>query len=107
MSLVRNASLLHIKRSSLGLKQQIAYCLDEYKGGSSIVQLAKEMNYSPYLLARYMVEEISTCKENKIPLSDVMKDPEGMLSHLDDISPAFHHTERNHPSHQNVGERDE
>jgi hypothetical protein len=53
-----------------------------------------------------MVEEISTCKENKKALSDVMKDPEGMLSHIDAISPTYHDAERHHTNLQNVGEQD-
>jgi hypothetical protein len=106
MSLARNASLIHIKKSSLGLKQRIPSLLDQYKKGSSIVQLAKETTYSPYLLARYIVEEISTCKENKKALSAVMKDPEGMLSNFSAISPAYQDVERNDPILQNDGERD-
>ena len=106
MSLVRNASLVHIKRSAPTLKRRIPYCLDQYQQGASIVQLANETNYSPYLLARYMVEEISTYKENKKMLAAVMKDPEGMLSSIDTIDSLYHQAETNSSNLSLDGEQD-
>jgi hypothetical protein len=73
--------LNHIKKTAPGIKRRLPSVVDQYTNGKSIVSLAQELNFSPYLLARYVVEEMCTFKGKW--LSDAMRDPEGMLVGLD------------------------
>lgn len=57
-----------------------------------IVDLALEVTFSPYLLARYMIEEMSTFRGKM--LSEAMRDPEGMLGNIDSIKDEFRATEQ-------------
>lgn len=93
-SLVRNASLSHTKRHAPQVKRNLPQLLDQYKKGSSIVTLAREVNYSPYLLARYMAEGISTFQGKM--LSEAMRDPEGLLGSTKCIKDEFLASEANH-----------
>ena len=92
---MRNASVYHIKKTAPAVKRRLPHYLEQYQQGRSILQMAKEdANFSPYLFARYIVEEITTLKGRKKVLSEAMRDPEGILGDIQVIAEEFRATER-------------
>lgn len=52
--------------------------LNEYQTGKTILDLAKEANFSPHLFARQVVEYVATGLPKKM-LGDAIRDPLGVL----------------------------
>jgi hypothetical protein len=77
----------HIKRTAFKLKNSLPRYLDQYKKGKSIQDIAKRANYSPYLLARYMVQEMTTLDKKEI--TNAMKDPMNLLGTSDVIQSKY------------------
>jgi hypothetical protein len=93
-------SVNQIKKSWPGVKRRLPYFLSEYKQGKSLLDLAKEAKYSPYLFARFIVEEVTVYRGRKKMLSEAMRDPEGLLGSIDIISEEFRAAECVRPQHQ-------
>lgn len=112
-SLIRNESVNHIKKAAPAIKRNLGHYLEQYKQGTSILQLAKNNRYSPYMLARYIVNEITTLgrggRSKKI-LSEAMRNPEGILGNVEVIAEAFRRSEQQQkvskgPRHEDEDDR--
>ena len=64
--------------------------------GTSITDIAKHANFSPYLLARRVVEEMTDL--GKKGLGNVMKDPLGELRNIDLIKEKYRKPEEEQKS---------
>ena len=81
-SLFRNMYVKHIKSTSHLVKKNLrTKFIKEYLLGRSIKDLAKESNFSPALLARRIVEEMTVLGKKK--LSTAMKNPLEELGSVD------------------------
>lgn len=89
-SLLRNISLLHVKRTATMIKKNLhPKYVQQYKEGISILSLAKLANYPPYLFARYIVEAVADFSNSssgssgkKKILADAMRDPDKYLNNI-------------------------
>lgn len=83
-SFLRNIHLIYVKKNAHRVKHMVTKSLlTEYQlQGSSIVTLAKRINFPPYLLARYMVEAMTTSNDphRKFNIADAMRYPESKLT---------------------------
>lgn len=59
------------------MKSLLPTYVKKYEAGASLLELAKEANYSPHLFSRYMVEEMMQIHGKK--LTDTLRDPERIL----------------------------
>jgi hypothetical protein len=75
------------------VKATLPSLVQDYLKGCSIVDLAKKMNYPPYLLARYVVEEVSSLSGGRKVLAKAMRDPEHCLGCVDAIMEVHRFTE--------------
>lgn len=107
-SLLRNIHLVHIKKKTNIIRKQTNKLVSMYVNGISILELAKEKNYPPYLLSRIIVEKI-TCVEQR-PLSrkavtQIMRDPTRKLQDRSLIHPSYQVSEdvvtNNQKDHKN------
>jgi len=76
------------------VKKRLPYYFDEYKRGRSILQLARDATFSPYLFARYIVEDATILRGGKKVLSEAMRDPEGILGRDSVLVPDYHAAEQ-------------
>lgn len=91
-SLFRNTYVKHIKTNSRRVQNNLQTVLiEQYLGGKSIKDLAKESNFSPAILARRVVEEMTILGKKK--LSAAMKNPMEELGNIDVIKPKYQHSE--------------
>ena len=91
-SLFRNFYVKHIKVTSHTVKESLqTKLIKEYSSGRSIKELAKESNFSPALLARRLVEEMTALGNTK--LSTVMKNPLEELKSIDVIKTEYQQAE--------------
>jgi len=88
-SLIRTTSLNHTKKFYPTVKSSIGHLLKQYNEGISILQLAKHAKFSPYLLARHVVEEVATLRGGKKIFSEAMRDPEVVLGDISVIAERF------------------
>ena len=79
--------------------------MKRYCDGQSIVTLALHTNYPPYLLSRFLVEEISFKGSNKKSLGAIMKQPAAFLNNNSDIKEKYAFSEVHHPATTNDGTR--
>ena len=70
-----------------------SYVREYVKEGLSILDLAKRENYPPYLLSRYLVEQMTMLPEGKHGLARSMRDPKLVLGDLDIILPEYKESE--------------
>jgi hypothetical protein len=63
------------------------------KDGVSILTLAKRENYPPYLLSRYLVEQMTVLPDGKKGLTRSMRDPRLVLGDRDIILPEYQESE--------------
>jgi hypothetical protein len=77
-SFLRNVHVIHVKRQSSAIKKSLGNLADKYMAGSTIVELAKKENFPPYLLARWMVETITSIN-SKSALTEAMREPATIL----------------------------
>ena len=67
MSFIRNMHVYHIKRTAPVVKANLdQYATEFHDNGTSILALARQANYPPYLFARFMVEHLTTLKKTDI-----------------------------------------
>ena len=82
MSFIRNVHVNHIKRTAPQVKANLEQYATEYcSGTTSILALAKEANYPPYLFSRFLVEQITS-----IAKSDLAAAVANPAQYLDDPS---------------------
>ena len=87
-SFFQNTYVKHIKARSHGLRNDLqTKYITEYLSGRSIIDLAKEANFPPALLARRVVEEMTDLGKKK--LSIVMKNPLEELERIDIIKEKY------------------
>ena len=79
-SLLRNIHLVHVKTSAPRIKKNLPIYLKAYRNGESITTISKKANFSPFLLSRYMVQEMTILKSGKKELAKIMRDPLAELS---------------------------
>lgn len=92
-SFIRNLHVAHVKKTAPAIKNALPTLVDEYvQGRATIRELAKKCNYSPYLLARFIVEAVTTFRGKKA-LADAMRDPLHQLGSLDVIHPNYRSSE--------------
>lgn len=91
-SLFRNHHTHHVKLAAYKIKQHIHQYVDDYKRGISILDLAKQANFPPTLLCRYIVEQITTT--SKKGLSKAIRDPWNVLGNITVIKEAYVETEQ-------------
>jgi CDAN1-interacting nuclease 1 len=85
--------LNHVKNASYRVKSQAKEHADRYKQGESILSLARQNHYPPYLFARCIVEEITNFRGRK-GLTDAMRDPVGRLGDASVILEAYRASEQ-------------
>lgn len=91
-SLFRNIYIKHIKSSSHRIKNSMhTKFIKEFLLGRSIKDLAKESNFSPALLARRVVEEMTVLGKKK--LSTAMRNPLEELGSIDIFKPKYQESE--------------
>lgn len=61
--------------------------------GRSILDLARRENYPPYLLSRFIVEQIAQLPDGKKGLTRSMRDPMGVLGDPDVIRSEYQESE--------------
>lgn len=71
------------------------------KDGVSILALAKQENFPPYLISRYLVEKVARLPGGKKAVTKSMRDPIGMLSDPSVILPEYAESELHRPSCKN------
>lgn len=89
VSFLRNLHLHHVKKSAPKVKAMLKSIVKRYCDGQSIIALASQMNYPPYLLSRFIVEEVSLKGGNKKSLAKTMKDPRTFLKDRSDIKEKY------------------
>ena len=92
-SFIRNIHLSHVKKTSSKVRASLPSLLKDYTNGSSIKDLARSVNYPPYLLARYVVEAVAGLQNQKKSLSKAMREPELYLGTLDSIADDYQASE--------------
>ena len=65
----------------------------DYSDGKSILDLAKEENYSPTLLARLILEEVIDKDVQKTKINNMLKNPLEELKNIGIIKPEFRESE--------------
>mmetsp|Transcript_24596 Transcript_24596/g.57755 ORF Transcript_24596/g.57755 Transcript_24596/m.57755 type:complete len:325 (+) Transcript_24596:47-1021(+) len=94
-SLFRSLYVKHIKSISHRLKNSLeTKCMKEYLLGRSILDLSKESNFPPALMARRLVEEMTIPGKKK--LSTIMKNPLEELGSIDVIKEKYQISESYH-----------
>jgi hypothetical protein len=91
-SFLRNLHVSHVKKTAPAVKSALPTLVDDYvQGRASIKDLARKCNYPPYLLARYIVEAVTTTDlyGSKKALAEAMRDPLQHLGRLDVIRPCY------------------
>jgi hypothetical protein len=86
--------LHHVKKAAPRVKSTLKGILQRYGEGQSIVALAWQVNYPPYLLSRFIVEEISRHGGNKKSLAATMKHPAAFLKTQEDLKQQYAYTEK-------------
>ena len=79
-SLLRNIHLVHVKTSAPKVRKSLPTYLKAYRNGESITSISRKANFSPFLMSRYMVQEMTTLKSGKKELAKIMRDPLAELS---------------------------
>ncbi|KAG7336821.1 TPD sequence-motif-containing protein [Nitzschia inconspicua] len=89
-SFFRNIYVQHIKSRSFQVKSQCNNYVEQYRKGSSILQLAQTANFSPYLMARVIVENVAIIPDDKKKfLTAAMRDPMHYLGRVDCVRDEF------------------
>jgi hypothetical protein len=60
-SLLRNAHVAHMKRTSHALRSRTMRHVTSYLNGTSVVALARKCNYPPSMMARLVVDNVARC----------------------------------------------
>lgn len=68
----------HIKQQAPKVKRSLKNIVARFVAGESIIELAQELNYSPYLLLRWLVEQTTSCTANE--LKELMRLPKDQMS---------------------------
>jgi hypothetical protein len=95
-SFFRSLHMKHIKSTSYKVQNCfLSKYLPMYqRGNKSIQQMALEANFSPYLMARLVVDHVTNFSgKGKKRLISAMRDPIGQLGTIDCIQEAFWETE--------------
>jgi hypothetical protein len=95
-SLLRNIHVNHVKVTAPQIKRHLSNYLQDYKRGSSILCLAQQANYPPYLFGRYIVEQVAQIQDGKKGLTQAMRNPLEELGSLDMIAPEYFASEEHH-----------
>ena len=84
-----------MKRNHHRIKSGKARYTESYANGESMLDLAKKNRFSPYLLARFLVEELTQqgkAKSKKI-VTQAFRDPMKHLSTINCIAPKYRSSE--------------
>jgi hypothetical protein len=94
-SFFHNLHLKHIKSASYKVHNQGRMYLNQYRTGTSILQLAKNANFPPQLMARLVVENVAGThgRNMKLFVKNAMRDPLKHLGSIECIRDNFKHTE--------------
>jgi hypothetical protein len=94
-SFFRNMHVKHIKSTSYKVLNQSKMYVDQYRNGTSILQLAKNANFSPHLMARLVVERVADTKDRNLKtfVKDAIRDPLRHLGSIECIQDDFRHGE--------------
>lgn len=87
LSFFRNLYVLHVKKRAPVVQRNIANLVEDYSKGTSLVDIAKKFNFPPFLLARYMVAELTLLPKKS--LADAMRDPSKYLGSRDVLSSQY------------------
>jgi len=94
----------HIKKQSSVVRrpENIRRYLDSYRNGKSIVDIAEETNFSPFMMAREITEGISGMQKKE--LTTCMKDPERIADERlrDEVMEAIEADEHYGPSYDTI-----
>jgi CDAN1-interacting nuclease 1 len=82
----------HVKKTGYRAKFLSKKHAERYTQGLSILDIAQQNRYSPYLFARVMVKEITNITGRK-EITHAMRDPIGRLGHASAILDAYHESE--------------
>lgn len=78
LSFFRNCQIPHIKKTAPKVKSSMDRYLQDYLKGKSILSLARDANYPPHLLSRYLVEELTGLR-GKV-LTEALRRPAALLA---------------------------
>jgi hypothetical protein len=77
MSFIQHEHVFHIKKSSRNVYSRLSYHVQQFvNGDESIISIAKSLRYSPYLMARKILEELYPSFSRSLT-TKVMRDPNG------------------------------
>ena len=82
-SLLRNRHLVHLKKATCHVCKMIHQHLCDFSNGKSMIEIAKELNYPLYMLARLIVE--SVCKNGKKVIVEAKRNPIITLEHIEEF----------------------
>lgn len=90
-SLLRNIHLVHVKKFSYILRNDFRRHLKDYAKGKSIVDVARGINYPPYMVARVVVENVTSLAEQNVrkAVTEAMRNPKGILGSSDVLCPEY------------------
>jgi hypothetical protein len=98
-SLLRNTHVWHVKITTRHVKLKLQNHVERYVQGESILEIARDNRYPPYLLARAMLEVLllNTNKNSsgRKGLTEAMRDPIGKLGHVSCICEEYRSSENN------------
>ena len=111
-SFLRNIHLIHVKKNSHVLRNNVKRHVEDYVSGNmSILDMARAMNYPPYHVARLIVENVSNLNDgacstadsvssssgNKKAVTEAMREPWRKLGDPSVLKPEYQSSE-NHKS---------
>jgi hypothetical protein len=87
-SWIRNLHVVHVKRTSPSVKKALPSLVQEFvqNEASTIIHLARKVNYPPYLLLRFLLEQVTTLQKKS--LTEALRNPTEALS--DDLIAKAH-----------------
>lgn len=89
-SFIRNLHVHHVKINAPMVQRNMRKHAEEYaKKGRSMVSLAKQANYPPYLFSRYLVEQIADLPNGKKGLTQAMREPAFILGKVSVVRAEF------------------
>mmetsp|Transcript_47287 Transcript_47287/g.71539 ORF Transcript_47287/g.71539 Transcript_47287/m.71539 type:complete len:336 (+) Transcript_47287:70-1077(+) len=102
-SFLRNIHLTHVKKTTHYIRSTIKEHLQTYTSGTSILTMAKSLNYPPYMLARLIVENIVASDSiSRKEITGAMRDPVRKLGDANVISSRFKDSELHRGSIQRL-----
>ena len=90
LSLVRTTHLEAVKVTTMTVRRNIDFHIEQYCNGETILGISKSAGFPPFLMARLLVEELTVSMGRK-ELAKIMREPRFITKDL--ILQKFEHSE--------------